>query len=133
MDLAAVFQRLATVDYLDGLGLALGARELSLVHVAKRFFRVSVCHIQTVPLPESGRERLDAFGAALTQFLQDIEVTPDQVVLCLPRRVACVSRLVVPETARGSLGQVISYEVERLLPFSQEEIYYDYLTYPVGG
>src|SRR5437899_1037440 len=64
---------------------------------------------------------------------RDIRVTPDQVVLCLSRRVACVSRLMVPETARGSLRQIIDYEVERLLPFPKEEIYYDYLTYEASG
>ncbi|MGH7965185.1 MAG: PilN domain-containing protein [Candidatus Binatia bacterium] len=133
MDVTATVQRLAKIDYLDGLGLAVGAQEVSFVHVAKRFFRISLRHAWTVPLPESGRERMDAFGRALTQFLDSIEVTPDQVVLCLPRRAACVSRLMVPETARGSLSQVIDYEVERLLPFPKEEIYYDSLTYEAGG
>lgn len=133
MDLAATVQRLAKIDYLDGLGLAIGAQEVSFAHVAKRFFRVSLRHAWTAPLPESGRERVEAFGRALTQFLHDIEVTPDQVVLSLPRRAACVSRLMVPETARSSLSQVIDYEVERLLPFPKEEIYYDALTYEAGG
>jgi Tfp pilus assembly protein PilN len=126
-------QGLAKVDYLDGLGLAIGTREVSFVHVAKRFFRVSLLKARTLPLPESGSERIEALAHALTQFLQGLQVTPDQVVLCLSRRVAFVSRLVIPETARGSLSQVIDYEVERLLPFPKEEIYYDYLTYEVGG
>lgn len=133
MDFAASFQQLAKVDYLDGLGVALGAREMSLVHMTKRFFQVTLRHARTVPLPESGQERLHALGEALQQFLGDTDANPDQVVVCLPRHAASVSRLMVPETARGSLDQVIGYEVERLLPFSKEEIYYDYLTYPVGG
>lgn len=133
VDLAATAQHLAKVDYLDGLGLAVSTREVSLVHLAKRFFRVSLRHARTVALPESGHERMEALNAALTQFLQDIDVSPDQVVLCLSRRAACVSRLLVPETARGSLNQIIDYEVERLLPFPKEEIYYDYLTYETGG
>ena len=66
-------------------------------------------------------------------FLSDTELSPDQVVLCLPRQTASVSRLTVPEAARDSLTTVIGYEVERLFPFPKEEIYYDYLTYPVGG
>lgn len=133
MDLTATVQRLTKVDYLDGLGVAIGSREVSLVHLTKRALRVSLRHAHTVPLPESGRERAEAYEQALNQFLRDIEVTPDRVVLCLSRRVACVSRLMVPETARGSLSQVIDYEVERLLPFPREDIYYDYLTYETGG
>src|SRR5229473_1803465 len=133
MDLTAIVHRLTKVDYLDGLGIAVGSREVSLVHLTKRALRVSLRHARTMPLPESGRERAEAYEQALKQFLRDIEVTPDRVVLCLSRRVACVSRLMVPETARGSLSQVIDYEVERLLPFPREDIYYDYLAYEAGG
>jgi Tfp pilus assembly protein PilN len=133
VELAAAAQRLARFDYLDGLGIAVGVQEVSLVHIAKRFFRVSLRHARTVPLPVSGTERMEALGGTLTQFLQDIDVTPDQIVLCLSRHSACVSRLIVPETARGSLNQIIDYEVERLLPFPKEEIYYDFLTHEIGG
>ena len=133
MDLTATVQRLGKVDYLDGLGVAVGSREVSFVHMSKRALHVSLRYARTVPLPESGQERMQVYGQALSQFLQEIEVTPDHVVLCLSRRVACVSRLFVPETARGSLSQVIDYEVERLLPFPREDIYYDYMAYDAGG
>jgi len=133
MDLTATVQRFRKVDYLDGLGVAVGARAVSFVHMSKRALRVSLRSVRTIPLLEPGQERELAYGQALSQFLQDIEVTPDHVVLCLSRRVACVSRLVVPETARGSLRQVIDYEVERLLPFPREDIYYDYMAYDAGG
>ena len=133
MDLTAAVQRLTKVDYLDGLGIAVSLRDVSFVHMSKRALRVSLRHARTVPVPESGQERVEAYGQALSQFLRDIEVTPDHVVLCLSRRAACVSRLMVPETARGSLRQVIDYEVERLLPFSREDIYYDYVAYNAGG
>ncbi len=62
-----------------------------------------------------------------------METLPDQTVLCLSRKEASVNRLVVPETARGSLGQVLRYEVDRLLPVREEEIYYDYVTTEEGG
>lgn len=133
MDLTSTVQRLTKVDYLDGLGIAIGSREVSLVHISKRVLHVALRHARTLPLPESGRERLEAYERAVSQFLRDIEVTPDHVVLCLSRRVASVSRLIVPETARGSLRQVIDYEVERLLPFPREEIYYDHVVYDVVG
>ena len=133
MELGAAFQQLAKLDYLDGLGIGIGPREMSVVHLAKRFFRVSVRRAQTVPLPESGPERLEACGQALKEFLAAMETGPDQVVLCVPRQRASVSRLTVPEAARDSLDSAIGYEVERLFPFPKEEMYYDYLTYPVGG
>ena len=133
VDVSASFQQLAKIDYLDGLGIGIGPREISLVHMAKRFWRLNVSHARTVPLPESGRERLDACARALREFLSETDINPDQVVLCLPRHMASVSRLTVPEAARASLDTAIGYEVERLLPFPKDELYYDYLTHPVGG
>ena len=70
MDLTASFQQLAKIDYLDGLGIGIGPRELSLVHMTKRFLQISVRQVRTVPLPESGQGRLDACGQALKEFSQ---------------------------------------------------------------
>lgn len=133
MKLPPSVQRLATVDYCDGLGIAVGSHTVSLVHSTKRFFQVGLKTTRTVPLPETDADHLPAIRRALTDFLADIETLPDQTVLCLPRTEASVSRLVVPETARGSLEQVVRYEVERLLPFREEDIYYDYVTTEGGG
>ncbi len=133
MNLPSSVQRLATVDYCDGLGIAVGSRAISLVHSTKRLFQVGLKTTRTVPLPETDEDHLPAIRRALADFLADLGALPDQVVLCLPRIEASVSRLVVPEAARGSLEQVVRYEVERLLPFREEEIYYDYVTTEEGG
>ncbi|MCS6927820.1 MAG: pilus assembly protein PilM, partial [Candidatus Binatia bacterium] len=133
VDVAKTAQRLTRIDYLDGLGIAIGPQGAAFVHLAKRFWRVSLRHVRLVPLPASGVERASALTRALVQFVEDIHVVPDQVVLALPRHAACVSRVIVPETARGSLRQIIDYEVERLLPFPKDDIYYDFLTYDLAG
>lgn len=133
MDVAAAVQELTKIDYVDGIGLAIGAQEVSFAHITKRFLRVSVLQAQSLALPISGPERAETLEQALSRFLQEIQVTPDQVVLSLPRQHAFVSRLIIPETARGSLSQVVEYEIERLVPLAKEDIYYDYLTYDTGG
>ena len=133
MDVSAVMQGLTKIDYVDGLGLAVSAQEVSFAHLTKRFLRVSLLQARSLPLPRDGAERAEALEQALNRVLQEIEVTPDQVVLCLPREHAFVSRLIIPETARGSLNQVVEYEIERLVPLAKEDIYYDYLTYETGG
>ena len=132
MDITTTFQRLAKADFLHGVGIAVGVRDVSFVHLIKRFVTVSLRHARTLPLPEAGRERLDEFDHALHNFLQDIEVLPDQIVLSLPRHAAYVSRLVVPESARDVISEVIGYQADQLLPFPKDELYYDYLTLDIG-
>ena len=132
MELSTTLQRLMKADFLHGVGIAVGTHNVSFVHVMKRFMNVSLRHARTVPLPEAGRERLDEFDHALNGFLQDIDTTPDQAVLSLPRRTAYVSRIVVPESARDVIHEVIGYQVDQLFPFPKEDLYYDYLTSDVG-
>jgi Tfp pilus assembly protein PilN len=133
VDVTAAVQGLTKIDYVDGLGIAIGAQDISFVHVKKRFLRVSVLQARFLPLPSAEGERAEAIERALIQFLQELPVSPDQIVLCLPRHHAFVSRLVIPETARSSLAQVIEYEIERLVPLPKDEIYHDCLTHEIGG
>ena len=132
MELTTTVQRLAKADFLHGLGIAIGSQSVSFVHIVKRFVNVSLLSARTDFLPETGRERLEEFVRALDIFLQDMEVVPDQVVLSLPRRAAYVSRLVVPETARDVLSDVIDYQSDRLLPLPKEDLYTDYVTVNAG-
>ncbi|MBM4255908.1 MAG: hypothetical protein FJ147_08420 [Deltaproteobacteria bacterium] len=132
MELSVTLQRLRKADFLDGVGIAVGARDVSFVHVRKRLVDVSLRHARTVSLPEAGRERLDEFDHALHGFLEDVETPPDHVVLSLPRHTAYVSRIVVPESARDVIPEVIGYQADQLLPFPKEDLYYDYLTVDVG-
>lgn len=132
MELSATVQRLAKADFLHGLGIAIGSQSVSFVHIVKRFVSISLLSARTTPLPETGRERLEQFARVLGMFLQDMEVVPDQVVLSLPRREAYVGRLVVPETARDVLSDVVDYQSDRLLPIPKEDVYTDYVTFDVG-
>lgn len=133
MDVATTVQGLTKIDYVNGLGIAIGAHEVSFAHISKRFLRVTLLHARSFSLPEAGAERTAALENALALFLQELQAKPEQVVVCLPRQLAFVSRLVIPETARGSLAQVVEYEIERLVPLPKEEIYYDSLVYETGG
>ena len=132
MELSVTLHRLMKADFLHGVGIAVGRNDVSFAHMTKRFMTVSLRHARTMSLPESGRERLDEFDHTLNNFLQDIDTIPDQVVLSLPRHMAYVSRVVVPESARDVIHEVIGYQADQLLPFPKEDLYYDYLTSEVG-
>lgn len=135
MDFASIVRRIGRVDYLDGLGIAVEEHGVSFAHVVKRLFAVSLRASRTFPLPAPQHEhaRRQAFIQAVATFLAEIQVNPDRIVLSLPRSQAYMSHLALPGTARGSLAQVVDYELERLLPFPREEIYYDFLAHERGG
>ncbi len=133
MDPTTIIQRLTKIDYLDGLGVAVGSHGIGLAYMTKRLLQVNLKASRTAPFTGSRVDRAGTMTSAARDFIEELGTVPDQVVLCLPREEASVSRLVVPGTARESLAQVIKYEVERLLPFPADGIYYDYLTTKLGG
>ena len=59
MNITKSVQRLTRVDYLDGLGIAVGTHDISLVQSTKRFFQVALKEVRTIPLPEFSERQPD--------------------------------------------------------------------------
>ena len=70
MTLTELSQRLRRADFLDGVGIYVGAHEVALAHVVKRFFTVALRHARTFPLPPPARaaERRQALAQAVLTF-----------------------------------------------------------------
>jgi Tfp pilus assembly protein PilN len=116
------------------MGIALGSQGVACAYISKQLLRLSVRHCQTFPLPEgpdSGRQK--ALSDALTTFLQRLPRIPDCVVVSLPRQEAVARHLTLPMTAKSTIPEVMQYELERLVPFSPEEVFYDYLLWEQRG
>jgi len=127
-------QRLRRADFLDGLGIYVGAHEVALAHVVKRFFTVSLRQARTFPLPPSSRpgERRQALAQAVITFAGEHRVDTRRAYLCLPRAEAACNRVVLPAAARENLAQVLEYEVEHLVPLPRDQVYFDYSVRPLG-
>jgi general secretion pathway protein L len=121
------FQRTARLDFLDGLGIAIQQRSVAMVHMTKRLATVSLLQNRVVPLPppEEAEPRRAALAAAVASFVGEHSLDADRAFVTLPRSSALLSRLSLPAAAKNDVRQVIEFEVDRLLPLSREEIYYD--------
>jgi Tfp pilus assembly protein PilN len=128
MDLATFTQRIRRADFLDGLGIYVEPEQVSLAHVSKRFLHVVLRHARSAPLPPTSQpeERLQALTRAVSAFVRETGVEPTAVHLCLSRQELLLNRLVLPAAARESLGQVLEYEIERVIPLPRDEVFYDY-------
>lgn len=135
MTLGELSQRLRRADFLDGLGIYVGAHEVALAHVAKKFFTVSLRHARTFPLPPATRagERRQALATAVLTFAREHNVDTRRAYLCLPRAEAAFTRVVLPAAARQNLSQVIEYEIEHLIPLPRDQVYFDYSVRPLAG
>lgn len=128
MDLTTFSQRLRRVDFLDGLGIYVGPEHVSIALVRKRFLRVALVESRTYPLAPVSRpeERVQSLTDAVGAFRREVKGEPGAVHLCLSRQELLLNRLVLPTAARENLGQVLEYEIERVIPLPRDEIFYDY-------
>jgi Tfp pilus assembly protein PilN len=126
--LAELAQRIRRADFLDGVGIYVGAHEVALAHVVKRFFTVALRHARTFPLPPLARaaERRQALAQAVLTFAGENHIDTRRAYLCLPRAEAACNRILLPAAARENLGQVLEYEIEHLVPLPRDQVYFDY-------
>ena len=134
MTLGELTQRLRRADFLDGLGIYVGAHEVALAHVVKRFFTVALRHARTYPLPPAthAAERRQALAQAVLAFAGEHRVDTRRAFLCLPRSAATCSRVLLPAAARVNLSQVLEYEIEHLVPLPRDQVYFDYSARALG-
>ncbi len=134
MTFSELSQRLRRADFLDGLGIYVGAHEVALAHVVKRFFKVSLRQARSFPLPPPAQaaERRQALAQAVVTFAREHHADTRRAYLCLPRTEAVFNRVLLPAAARENLGQVLEYEMDHLVPFPRDQVYFDYSARPLG-
>jgi Tfp pilus assembly protein PilN len=127
-------QRLRRADFLDGVGIYVGAHEVALAHVVKRFFSVALRHARIFPLPPPARaaERRQALAQAVLNFAGENRIDTRRAYLCLPRTEAACNRILLPAAAKENLAQVLEYEIEHLVPLPKDQVYFDFSFRPLG-
>ncbi len=129
-----MLRRVTRLDFLDGLGISIGRRNVAFAHLVKRLATVTLQEHRVVPLPEieDGPGRRAALTAAVRSFLDDTKLETDRVFVSVPRSQAIVSRMSLPAAVKGDLAQVIEFEIDRLLPLERDEVYFDHIVREAG-
>jgi Tfp pilus assembly protein PilN len=155
MNLSTTIRNLPHADFLRSVGVYITRDHLVLVRLRKNFLNVSLLQQQMRELPvgenrqaiseltgwiaEDVREialkaehdsRERALRQAILSLLPHFSAGRDSLYVCVPQEQAIVQTVYLPQAAEANLQQVLEYEIERQLPFSRDEIFYDYL--PIG-
>jgi len=123
------------IDFLDGLGIAVGRRSVAFARLVKRLATVTLHEHRVVPLPapEDHEARRAALTKAVRAFLEDNRIETDRIFVSVPRTLTIVSRLSLPIAVKADLSQVIEFEIDRILPLERDELYFDHLVREAGG
>ena len=130
-DLRSVARTVARLDFIDGLGVAIGDSSVAMAHLRKRFARVTLNDTRVVALPPvtEADARRRALVDALAAFGRSHAGAAERVAVSLPRGAAMAARLSLPAAAKGDLHGVVDFEVARLFPVPVEEIGWDMLVH----
>lgn len=129
-----MLRRVTRLDFLDGLGIAIGRRSVSFARLVKRLATVTLQEHRVVPLPpiEEGPARRAALTAAVSAFLEETKIDTDRVFVSVSRSQTIISRLSLPASVKADLPQVIEFEIDRLLPLERDEVYFDHVVRETG-
>ena len=86
--------------------------------------------VREIALKAEHDSRERALRQAILSLLPHFSAGRDSLYICVPQEQAVVQTVYLPQAAEANLQQVLEYEIERQLPFSRDEIFYDYL--PIG-
>lgn len=155
MNLSDSLRNLPRADFLRSVGIYIMRDHLVLVRLRKNFLNVTLLEQELRDLPvgenrqaiseltgwiaEDVREialkaehdsRERALRQAILSLLPHFSAGRDSLYICVPQDQAIVQTVYLPQAAEANLQQVLEYEIERQLPFTRDEIFYDYL--PMG-
>ncbi len=112
----------------SSVGIDFQDNGLAIVHIQRTLKGCVARHtlFHTFP-PDAEAEKIEEMAPLeIQKFFRSCRISTDQVRVGIPRREAMVRLISLPEAARENLGQVIQYEIDRYLPFRQDELCFDH-------
>jgi len=109
------------------IGLFIQENELLLVSLKQGMSKTLLAGHEILPLPEAkGAERDEAILYNVDRFLKMHSGGQDNLFLALPRDKVLMQPVYLPLAAEENLRSALGYEMDRLIPFSADAVYYDY-------
>ena len=112
------------------LGVDIQDNSVSLVYLRASFRGVRLAAHATYPFEEGtpGKDKADLVRGLIRDFVGKNSISPASIFLGVPRDVAIFRYVELPLAVKENLKETLGYEMEKYLPFSAEEIYFDYQT-----
>lgn len=109
------------------LGIDIQDRSFSIAYLTRSFKGIRLAAHAVYPLErEQGvRERVEFIGGLAKGFLKKNRISPTDLFLGIPRDLAVFRYLELPLAVKENLQDSLGYEMEKYVPFSDDEIYFD--------
>ena len=110
------------------LGVDIGQDELCLVclKASSRDIRLVAHAVYSIEKGIHDEEKSRVISGLIRRFLQENRITPASVFLGIPRTNVILRYVELPIAVKENLRETLGYELEKHVPFSPEDVYYDF-------
>ena len=109
-----------------GLSLSVEPAGLSMVYGSRFLSRIRIKGVRTYPFEEGRFPSPGHLASTAALARSELKAFRSEITLTIPKAWAVVRSVELPATVKESLVNVISYELDRLTPFTPESALYDY-------
>jgi Tfp pilus assembly protein PilN len=115
-----------TIAYKKILCPAIERGEISIAVGSKCLSRIKILGIKNYPSFEGDFPLPQFLASSLDLAVAELRADKYPLVLSIPKTWAVIKTVEYPATVMENLSEVISYELDRITPFTTESAYYDY-------
>jgi len=109
------------------IGIVFKKEEMAIVALRDGLNNIYLEGYNILPFMDlKGREKEDAILKTLDRFLKNHKGARDNIFIALPRDTALIQTISLPMAVEENLRKSLEYEMDHHIPFSPEEIYFDY-------
>jgi Tfp pilus assembly protein PilN len=116
------------LSFQSSLGIDISENAVGLVCLkgSVRSVRVAAHAVYALDPQQTLPDKAAAAGAAAKEFLEKHGISSVPIHVAIPRDTGIVRELRLPLAAKENLRETIGYELEKYVPFSVDDVYFDY-------
>lgn len=99
---------------------------LTVIYGSRFLSQVRINEIRSYPLEGDAYPAPENLASSVALSANQIGISKAEITLSIPKAWAVIKVAEFPSTIKENISNVVSYELDRLTPFNQEDAYYDF-------
>ena len=116
----------ALITQRDNLTIAIEKGGLSVACASKLFSSINIKGGKTYSFEEGKYPQPNELASSLALSINEMGASKSGITLSIPKAWSIIRSVELPLIVKENLSAAVSYEMDRLTPFSSEEVFYDY-------
>lgn len=108
------------------ISVLINKNAVSVVYATKFFSKIKVKGFVNYPINEKTYPDPDELTSIVSLSIRDLGVSYNNITLNIPKEWVVFKKIKFPITAKENIYDVVSYEIDRITPFKQDEALYDF-------